>query len=245
MRAILTYHSVDPSGSPISISEVSFRRHVEWLATKGPRVVGVEEMLTLPPTEAAIALTFDDALVNFATIAWPLLRTHALPVTLFVPTDRVGDVNAWDRHDPSIPRLPILGWDALARLMDEGVTLGSHTRTHARLSQLAPEFGRVEIEQSAARIEAMTGKRPAGLAYPYGAYDDRVVQAVATRYAYAVTTDMRQLRVREDAHRLPRIDTYYLRSPGSLESWDTSKFRFYLRARAGARACRRLLRAGS
>ena len=33
MRGILTYHSVDPSGSPISIDEKAFRAHVAWLAS--------------------------------------------------------------------------------------------------------------------------------------------------------------------------------------------------------------------
>ena len=32
MRAILTYHSVDETGSVISIDERTFRRHVAWLA---------------------------------------------------------------------------------------------------------------------------------------------------------------------------------------------------------------------
>ena len=32
MKAILTYHSIDESGSVISIPEATFRRHVAWLA---------------------------------------------------------------------------------------------------------------------------------------------------------------------------------------------------------------------
>ena len=32
MKAILTYHSVDETGSVISIDERAFRRHIEWLA---------------------------------------------------------------------------------------------------------------------------------------------------------------------------------------------------------------------
>ena len=86
MRAILTYHSVDESGSPISIAPAAFRRHVAWLAAHGPRVVSVDELLRLPPTAAAVALTFDDAFVNFADLAWPLLREHRLPATVFVPS---------------------------------------------------------------------------------------------------------------------------------------------------------------
>ena len=33
MIGILTYHSIDPSGSAISLDEACFRRHVDWLAS--------------------------------------------------------------------------------------------------------------------------------------------------------------------------------------------------------------------
>ena len=38
MRAILTYHSIDESGSPISVDPDAFRRHVRWLASGRVRV---------------------------------------------------------------------------------------------------------------------------------------------------------------------------------------------------------------
>ena len=42
MKAILTYHSVDETGSVISIDERSFRRHVAWLASSAVRVVPLD-----------------------------------------------------------------------------------------------------------------------------------------------------------------------------------------------------------
>ena len=33
MRAVLTYHSIDDSGSPISVRRDAFQRHVKWLAS--------------------------------------------------------------------------------------------------------------------------------------------------------------------------------------------------------------------
>src|ERR671914_537157 len=52
----------------------------------------------LPPR--AVLLTFDDAYDDFAEVAWPLLRHHGLPATLFVPTaypDVPGRAFWWDR----------------------------------------------------------------------------------------------------------------------------------------------------
>ena len=37
MRAVLTYHSIDDSGSPISLAEKDLRGHVAWLAARAVR----------------------------------------------------------------------------------------------------------------------------------------------------------------------------------------------------------------
>lgn len=245
MKAVITYHSVDPSGSVISIDAAAFRRQVEWLAKHGPRIVTVDELLELPANTAAAAITFDDAFVNFAVHAWPILRDHALAVTVYVPTDHVGGNNVWSAGDRFIPQLPLLDWDTLGRLAGEGVTLGSHSCTHPYLSRLGTARIHDELNRSADQLEQRAGVRPKGLAYPYGDHDARIVAATALLYDHACTTELRILHHVEDRHRLPRLDAYYLRQPDALESWGTSRFRLYLRARAGARRARQLLALGS
>ena len=47
MRAILTWHSLDRSGSPISVPPEEFRRQVEWLTASGVRAVTVGKLLEL------------------------------------------------------------------------------------------------------------------------------------------------------------------------------------------------------
>ena len=242
MRAILTYHSIDSSGSPISIPEPVFRRHVQWLADQGPAVVTVAELLALTDTESAVAITFDDAFVNFADVAWPLLRERGLPVTLYVPTGHVGRTNEWGGvTDPAIPALPIMDWDTLGRLKSEGVHVGSHTCSHPHLERLPAGALREELEQSAMQLMDRLGARPAGLAYPYGSCDPRVATAAAEVYDHACTTELRLLDASDTPHLLPRLDAYYLQSAGTLESWGSTRMRMYVRARAGARRCRQLL----
>src|SRR5687767_3782391 len=109
MRAILTYHSIDSSGSPISVDASTFRRQVEWLAAGWVRVVALEDLLDQPSDVDAVSLTFDDAFENFGTIASPLLEEHGLPSTVFVVTDRAGQTNQWDAAPQrGIPTLPLL-----------------------------------------------------------------------------------------------------------------------------------------
>ncbi|HEV2132003.1 MAG TPA: polysaccharide deacetylase family protein [Longimicrobiaceae bacterium] len=242
MRAILTYHSIDASGSAISVHLETFRSHVRWLAGSGVRVVPVEELLRLPPEAEALALTFDDGFANFAQLAWPLLRDHGMPVTLFVATDFVGGSNSWSvSRRIAVPRLPLLDWEELGRLVEEGVALGSHSRTHPDMRGLSAAALREEVEGSASRLEAKTGRAPTGFAYPFGYYDAAAVEAVRGCYAWACTVELRMLRTRENPWLTPRLDAYYLRSPGRLEAWGTRRLRRHLWLRAGARRVRNTL----
>ena len=121
MRAILTYHSIDNSGSPVSVTPAAFRQHIEWLASGSTRVLSLGDIVHGSQSDDAVALTFDDGFENFSTEAWPLLRAHRFPATLFVVTGQVGRTNAWQgREEPGIPTLPLLGWAALERLAGDG-----------------------------------------------------------------------------------------------------------------------------
>lgn len=242
MRAILTYHSLDPSGSPISVHPEAFRRHVDWLASGDVAVRGFRELLM--SREPGVAVTFDDAFVSFREIAWPLLKERGIPVTVFVPTDHAGRTNRWpDESYAGIPELPLLDWDALRELALEGVQLGSHTRSHRDLRTLPDDELREELEAAAERIEEVT-RRPDLLAYPYGFADARVAAAAREVYSYACTDELRVIADDDDRHLLPRLDAYYLQRPGLLEGFGTWRFGAYLGARRLGRHVRRRLARG-
>jgi len=242
MRAILTYHSIDGSGSPISVDREAFREHVAFLASGAVRVTDLAGVLAAPADADAVALTFDDAFANFATEAWPLLRERRLPVTLFVVSAHAGGTNDWGgRAQPGIPTLPLLDWDALGRLAEEGVTLGAHSRTHPDLRRLDDAALADEVAGSGEAVAARTGRRPEAFAYPYGAHDARVAGAAAA-YRFACTTALRPLRGAEDARRLPRLDAFYLRSGGAIRRWGTPRLAAWLRWRRALRAARAAVR---
>ena len=241
MRAILTYHSIDSSGSPISLDIRVFREHIQWFASGRVMVTGVRELLALPPEVDAIALTFDDGFSNFATDAWPLLDAHGLPSTLLIVSDHVGRVNDWDhgRHT-AIPRLPLLDWETLGRLAASGVEIGSHGSSHAHLDRVASAQMEDEIAGSARRIEREIGVRPMLFGYPYGRPSHDCLPIVRANYRGAVTSTLRLLDEDEYPYLLPRIDTHYFRTPGAIERWGTTPFRYGLWVRQQARRVREM-----
>src|SRR5258708_27258544 len=121
MRAILTYHSIDRSGSPIAVSRAVFRRQMAWLAASPVRVVPVAALLADGRGGDAVALTFDDGYRNLAAEVAPLLAEHGFPWTVFVVSDHVGGANAWSGGPGgSVPELPLLDLDVLPRLASRG-----------------------------------------------------------------------------------------------------------------------------
>jgi peptidoglycan/xylan/chitin deacetylase (PgdA/CDA1 family) len=239
MRAILTYHSVDSSGSVISIDPVVFQRQLTWLARSRVRVVPLEQLTEIGENDDAVALTFDDAFRNFRTAASDLIAELGFPCTLFVPSARAGATNQWDSAaDPAVPVLPLLDWDELGTLAERGVTIGAHSRTHPRLDTVPVEQLIDEIVGAADDIEAHIGRRPDVFAYPYGSSNEHVAGITRANYAMACTTELRPLRGGEDRALLPRVDMFYLRHPGQLEAWGTARFRFRLTVRSRARAAR-------
>jgi peptidoglycan/xylan/chitin deacetylase (PgdA/CDA1 family) len=239
MRAILTYHSIDDSGSPISISPAAFAGHLEWLASGAVRVVSLDQLAAAGEGEDLVAITFDDGCANFATEVAPGLGERGLPATLFVVTDHAGGDNAWGgRPDPRVPELALLDWDALGRLAEAGIAIGSHTRTHPRLAGLEPGRLEDELAESAASLEHRLGRRPGWLAYPYGSVDPAVTAAARRHYRGGVTTEHREVRAGDDRLRLPRLDAYYFRNADGLDRWGSATFRSGVWLRRQARRAR-------
>lgn len=240
MRAVITYHSIDPSGSAISISEAEFRRHVRWMASSSVTVVSLNELLTLPADANAIALTFDDAFQSFGEIALDLLSEHGFPSTLFVVSGKVGGTNSWELDaGSSLPVLPLLDWRGIADATEAGVALGSHGRTHRALTTLSRDELDAEVGGSLEDFQRELGVSPIAFCYPYGEVTTRERDAVAGSYRLAVTTELRAVVREDDRYTLPRVDAYYLRGRGRLESFGTPAFERYLKVRRRGRRLKR------
>lgn len=244
MRAILTYHSIDDSGSAISVSPESFRAHVRWLASGRVRVLPLEQLAAAGDEGDAVALTFDDGFANFAESAAPVLADHALPCTVFVVAEHVGGHNDWGGGGSAvdIPELPLMGWETLGTLAAAGVGIGAHTRRHRDLTTVRGAMLEDEVAGCAERIASELGERPRNFAYPYGAVDVAAASVVRDHFDLACTTELRALRADDDRALLPRLDMYYFRDDGQLEAWGTPAFRGRVWLRAQGRRVRGLVR---
>jgi peptidoglycan/xylan/chitin deacetylase (PgdA/CDA1 family) len=184
---ILCYHAVsDDWPSPLAVTRRALERQLGSLVERGYRGVTFEQAASGRCDDLTLAVTFDDAYRSTLTRAAPVLASFGLPGTVFVPTDYVErpepmswpGIEGW-RDSPNAEELICLTWDELAALHDAGWEIGSHTRSHPRLTQLTDARLRDELTESRRALLDRFG-RCTSLAFPYGDGDPRVVAAART-----------------------------------------------------------------
>ncbi len=102
----------------------------------------------------------------------------------------------------------MIGWDELRQAEAEGlVTIGSHGRTHAPLTALAPEDVRKEIFESKRIIEDGLGRPVSMFSYPGGAFNREAMEIVREAgYDAAFSSRSRVARTGDDPCALGRFD---------------------------------------
>ena len=235
-RAILTYHSLDESGSVISVRPDVFARQMAALAASGVRVVRLGELLRTPGR--AVALTFDDGFVNFAEAAAPVLARHKFPATVFLVTDYCGKRNDWPGQWSSVPRWPLMGWPQIRELSAAGIEFGAHTATHPDLARLDAAAAAREIEGPKGRIEDALGRPVESFAYPYGTATPEVRRMVAQHYRWGCSTRLGYVTVGSPHEMLERLDVYYLSCGCFFRSLFAGWARGYLGLRGAVRRWR-------
>lgn len=247
MLTILTYHSIDDSGSVVSVAPQVFADQMKALSDAGFVGVSLRQALTHRKVNGSWAqrcavLTFDDGFANFYETAMPEINRHGFNATVFVISGHVGGRNDWDAPPAGLGSQQMMNWQQVRELSDMGVEIGAHTRTHPDLRRLSEKQIEEEIAGSCADISDRIGEAVENFAYPYG-YLSRPAEQVAQRTVRsACTTELRRVDS-EPLHLLPRVDMYYLKSPNQLPSLVAGKLDGYLTVRRLGRTVRQVLSA--
>jgi len=233
---IITYHSIDDSGSVISTAPTVFKRQIASLAKDGFRAFTMRELASriemktpLPPKP--VVLTFDDGFKNFYTDAYPVLNAYHFAATVFVVTDHCGHYNDWNGNPADFPRSELLTWKDIRELSAEGIEFGSHTRTHPDLLSISAASIEDEIAGSKASLDDALGLETASFAYPFGRKNEMVKGIAAANYRSATSTVLGKVTPHSDLYSLERVDAYYLSNPWILDRLDTAGFDRYLTVR--------------
>lgn len=155
-----------------------FERQLRYLGRFG-EFIGLDDAVGLlrarePLDGRFFCVTFDDGFKNNAVNALPILGALGIPAAFFLATGYIGLDVRGDRekllgfYRERRILMEFMDWDDVRRLAKAGMTIGSHTAGHARLSDLRAEQVDAELASSKSRIEAELGKPCRHFCAPFG-----------------------------------------------------------------------------
>lgn len=210
---ILMYHRVGVAGPGSKVpghyvSPGLFARHLRTIGTLGYRVIPLGSLFHDggEPVRKALAITFDDGYASLHQSAFPALKRHGYPATVFLVAGQIGGTNVWDSSNGDV-RENLLAADQIRGALDDGIEFGSHTMSHADLSALDEGEAWKELTDSKEAIEKVTGREASTLAYPYGRFSP-AARAMAARAGYRLACSTQKgVNTREtDPYALKRIN---------------------------------------
>lgn len=132
--------------------------------------------------------TFDDGYADNSTYGRDAFATLSDRVIIFLVPGKIGRANDWDLSGKLIGK-PLLTWEQISDLQSLGVKFGSHGLTHTDLTKLDNAELDREVKESKKILEEKLGQIVEGIAYPFGFFNEKVIDAVkAAGYKWAVTT---------------------------------------------------------
>jgi peptidoglycan/xylan/chitin deacetylase (PgdA/CDA1 family) len=222
---VLCYHRFAPDcgKDPYCVTDAELKAQLDWLKAEGWQSVGLSQVAraldgaeALP--EKAVMLSVDDG-----------YKTGARGAEVFESAGYRGVffINPGSLASPKhAAKSAFVTAEVLQDLQSRGHSIGSHGMTHANMAKvpegMAPQGYRDWLHQELAgsreRLEAVLGRAVTDLAWPFGAYNNAVIQAAQRagyRQLYTVTDASAQVPG-ADRLRLPR---FLLMRPFTLASF--------------------------
>ena len=159
---ILAYHKVSEDDEIYSVKPAEFEKQMRYLSDHGYTAISLTEMLEAfagkrdMPAKPVI-ITFDDGYEDNYLAALPIMEKYRMKATVFVIAGKVGEPG-------------YLKWQQIRAMQERNTEIGSHTLSHAALSEITPEEQQLEIAESKAVLERNLGTPVEYLAYPYGKF---------------------------------------------------------------------------
>ena len=200
--SILMYHMIgDMKNNSAVMTEDNLRIQMQYLKDHGYHPITMQELYDyvtkgekLP--SKPVCITFDDGYLDSYTIVYPMMKEFGYPWTLFLITDDVG--KSYNR----------MTWEQLKEMADSGaVTIANHTLSHPKRHNLPTRAEKEnEIIGANKALKYHLGIDNLWFAYPYGDYDDEVIDICKKAgIKLAVTTDAGRVHVGSYPYDLKRV----------------------------------------
>ena len=195
---ILNYHYIDtPSKDDrikgLYVTPKQFDWQMRTLKAKGVQFLTFSDIFyeryDLDDKMTLAMLTFDDGAKNVYTNAFPILKKYNIKAIIYPVVGDIGKKGVvWEENANKRP-LDLMTIDNMKEMLDWKIEFGSHLYNHVHADRLTVEKLKFELIESKKRLECILEKEVLSIAYPYGDYNEDVINnARKAGYKYGVTT---------------------------------------------------------
>ncbi|MCD8213790.1 MAG: polysaccharide deacetylase family protein, partial [Campylobacter sp.] len=172
------YHSIcEHEGEKfdkLRVKPSDFEKQIAWLSKNDFKSFKFSELISLKKLpQKAVCITFDDGFEKNFTHAFEILKKYNFKATIFLVPKAVE--NSWDgAHTAHISKM--LSKEQILLMQSSNlVEFGAHTLHHVNLTAISLNEAKIEICDSKAAVEKITGKECEVFAYPYGKFNDEIL----------------------------------------------------------------------
>ncbi|GEM_PF-787436 len=176
---VLLYHCIgDRADNDYWITREEFSAQMKQLREKGYHAVTSRDLESylfrkgsLP--EKPVMITFDDGCRNLYRYAWPILKENGFVGDIYLFTQAIRDTPAnrariVQHVDGKDTELEYLIWPEIEEMVEGGMVIGAHSKSHADLGKIDSAALKYEIIYPKLRILAETGISVTSFSYPFG-----------------------------------------------------------------------------
>jgi peptidoglycan/xylan/chitin deacetylase (PgdA/CDA1 family) len=175
---VLMYHCIGDNSSDakeLYVTPLEFKKQLKYLKDAGYTPIDFKQADNTKSIIRPVIITFDDGYKDNYTNAYPLLKEFNFKATIFLISSAIGKKQCLDISN--------------IKEMRDLVDFQGHSVTHPHLAEIELDKVDYELRESQKAIENITGKPVFVFAYPYGSYNQNVINIVKKYYKYALTTN--------------------------------------------------------
>lgn len=206
---ILLYHRLGPTvADSMTMTTATFESHLKYLKENGYTVIPLRRLIDWyqkkapAPPPKSVVIVEDDAHKTVYSDMLPLVKKYNVPVTVFIYPSAVSNAKY------------AMTWEQIRELKKTGLfDFQSHTYWHPNFKKerkkLKPaDFDKLvetQLKKAKDKIEKEVGTKVDLLAWPFGIYDDQLIQkATAAGYIATFTIERRHATASDSIMKLPR-----------------------------------------